>query len=530
MEHTARVISALREEVMLSYNLAKASNYRQFLQGVETATSEYIFDNQIIDANEVVSEYYRNNRRVVSITKKTKVGMNGLMIEVAKLMTTHPDDKFVIDPKNIRIITGMSNISWEKEMKDSTPTIFKDNIFHHGKLQNTNLKELKNALIIIDEIDTADGELQRLHTVLKEAGVLSVKFMEENNIRFMFASATAIKELYDLYRWGELHKIYTMTIPQNYIGHVDFLNKGIIKEYYPLNTQKNAEKWIDEDILLNYGADYRIHIVRVKSSTILLNACIRKDISFHNHTSTDRLSTEKLSKLFSHPLTAHIVIAIKGFYRRANLIPNKWKLRIGATHEEWTKKVDNNVQIQGLPGRMTGYWRDTIENGHKTGPYRTSVKAVQEYEKITSDPFGLNSYHCAGFIKNNGTVSAISTMLSPRNIKDLVVKDLPAVEESSGRRISDVFDDITLLDAHMRTIFPTGKFSHYSLSSEHTIKYRDITRKVLEYSTHDVFIKEDIYAGIASIKSRTDLSTVCRIMPVLVKEIVKWVGIYIVPV
>jgi len=72
------------------------------------------------------------------------------------------------------------------------------------------------------------------------------------------------------------------------------------------------------------------------------------------------------------------------------LIPNSWKLKIGAVHELYTKIANISVQIQGLPGRMTGYWKHIIENGHKTGPYRTSIDAIKDYEKIIQDPLNNN--------------------------------------------------------------------------------------------------------------------------------------------
>jgi hypothetical protein len=255
--------------------------------------------------------------------------------------------------------------------------------------------------------------------------------MEEHNNHFVFISATMIKELYDLYRWGELHEVYKMTIPKSYIGHKDLLEKGFIKEFYPLNTKDNAEKWIKEDIIDNYGNDYRIHIVRInqKNSELVHDACIRNSVLFINHTSTDRIKHDELAKMFKEEQKEHIVIAVKGFFRRANLIPNIWKLRIGATHESWTKTIDYNVQIQGLTGRMSGYWRDDIENGHKTGPHRTSIKAINEYDKIYEDPFGVNSYECAGFKKNKGKVTTKPTMLHVRNINNLDPIDLPIVSE-----------------------------------------------------------------------------------------------------
>jgi hypothetical protein len=423
-----QLISARRDDVLQSYKSAEAHNRRLFLEGSNKATSEYVYPNQKEDANNIVDMLTNEDIYVVSVQKKTKVGADGLMIEAAKLMTTHIDDNKIVNPENVRIITGMSNIGWEKDMIDKSPSCFKKNIFHHGKLSKSHLIGLKNSLIIIDEIDSGDKDSQVLHITLKEAGLLDVKHMKENNNKFIFISATMFKELYDLYQWGELHSLYKMTIPPSYIGHEDFLKKKIIQEFYPLTTIENITKWITEDIIDNYNDDYRVHIVRVnnKNVNMIHNECIRKNIDFKNHTSNDRLTDKDIKEIFEDPLSKHIVIAIKGLFRRANLIPDRYKLRIGATHELHTKKVDNNVQNQGLPGRLTGYWRSTIESGHKTGPYRTSIKAIEEYEKIYNDPFGYNSYESDGFHKKKGKVTiSKSTMLSPKHILNLTPVNIP---------------------------------------------------------------------------------------------------------
>ena len=457
MPSESELISDNREEVIADYNAAVKRNKRRFNQGIDTATAEYIFPNQIEDANSIVDMLYKNNRRVISIQKKTKVGADGLMIELAKLLTTHIDDKFVVDPANVRILTGMSNASWQKDMIDKAPLCFKDKIFHHGQLQNANLKKIRNGLFIIDEVDTGDKEYQVLHNTLTNAGVLDVKHMEEHNNRFVFISATMIKEQYDLFRWGDLQEHYKMSIPASYVGHKDFLEKGIVKEFYSLSSKEKADEWVQDDIINNYGTDFRVHLVRVNAKTVdfVQNACIRKGVAFRNHTSTDRLSEDEIKELFKDPLTNHIVLGVKGFFRRANLIPNRWKLRIGATHELFTKVVDNNVQIQGLTGRMTGYWREDIEGGHKTGPHRTSIRAIEEYEKTYLDPFGTNSYQTAGFKKNKGKVSANPTMLSAKHIPNLEAIDLPLVEGSTLSHLEE-FSSMDAINKRWKIINPNA--------------------------------------------------------------------------
>jgi hypothetical protein len=475
------IINARREASLAAYNAAKAENHRAFLEGDHKATAEYIFPNQIADAHAIVDDLmYSRKRRVVSIQKKTKVGADGLMIEIAKLFTTHNDDSFVVDPANVRIITGMSNASWEKDMKDKVPNCFKNCIFHHGKLSRANLN-ISNGLIIIDEIDTGDKELQRLHTTLESAGVLDIVHMNEHNNRFVFISATMIKQLYDLDKWGDIHELYKMTIPASYFGHKDFLDRGIIKEFYNLNTTESANKWVQEDIVDRYGNDYRVHIVRVNKriEPYVQKACIDQDrVIFKNHNASDRLSEDEITVFFKNPLQNHIVLGVRGFYRRANLIPNAWKLRIGATHELCTTTIDNNVQIQGLVGRMTGYWRDAIDGGHITGPYRTSIKAIHEYENTYEDPFGLNYYQTNGFVKRDQYVNATATMLSAKNIKNLQVVETPVRQNAADPKTVPIVLSITPEDMDHLVQTKTGRLWNV-----------DATLKIIKKYSEDTWMK-----------------------------------------
>jgi hypothetical protein len=177
-----------RELVLKDYDSATLKNRMSFLRGDVKASSEYIYPNQKEDATIVCNKFYETSTRVVSIVKRTKVGMDGLMIEIAKNMSTHPDNNFVLHSDKLLLLTAMSNKSWEDDIKDKIPNCFRDNVYHHGKLQKLKdkLKDVENALIIIDEIDTGDKEDQKLHLILKESGILDMVYMETNNIRFIF--------------------------------------------------------------------------------------------------------------------------------------------------------------------------------------------------------------------------------------------------------------------------------------------------------------------------------------------------------
>jgi hypothetical protein len=96
---------------------------------------------------------------------------------------------------------------------------------------------------------------------------------------------------------------------------------------------------------------------------------------------------------------------------------------------------------------MTGYWREIIESGHKTGPYRTSIDAIVEYESVYLDPFGDNPYQTYGFKKNSrGKISQTSiTFLNPIHIENFLTIEPKKSEEpkkpEEQHDISGPFDD-----------------------------------------------------------------------------------------
>ena len=126
------ILDLNREIVFNDYQSATKKNKELFILGDVKASSEYIYKNQQEDATIICNKFYETSIRVISIVKRTKVGMDGLMIEIAKNMTTHPDNNFVLHRNNIFFITAMSNVAWENDMKDKMPACFVDNIYGHA--------------------------------------------------------------------------------------------------------------------------------------------------------------------------------------------------------------------------------------------------------------------------------------------------------------------------------------------------------------------------------------------------------------
>ena len=103
-EKDIKLLDLNREIVNNDYNSAVNTNKESFLNGDVNATSEYIYDNQKNDASFVLELFTTKQTRVISIIKKTKVGMDGLMIEIAKIFSTHPDNNFCLDRNKIYLL------------------------------------------------------------------------------------------------------------------------------------------------------------------------------------------------------------------------------------------------------------------------------------------------------------------------------------------------------------------------------------------------------------------------------------------
>ena len=382
------------------------------------ATEKYIYNNQWRDAIHIIQSFTdpNHNRRIISVTKRTKAGMDGLMFAVATLGLL---TGVVSELNSVRILTGMSNKNWRDNFKARAPKYLRRYIFHNNDLEKSaNLSNLRKGLIIIDEVDAANLQGGRLSNVLNESELLFIPKMEERDNRILVASATMIAEDHQLYRWGDLHYNIRMETPSLYIGHGDFATTkllpeqriggqvdSVLQESYPIKSLEDAIRWLEEDVKpYELRRIYRVHLIRCSTRTeqYIRNACIKyKYISrtYVIEKEADGYITQNdIVELFKKLPRTQTVILVKGRLRRANLLPDEWKRKIGAVHESRADVIkDYNSQIQGLVGRMTGYWRPTFFDSsnqrteHMAGPYRMYCKAVEAYENYITMPL-LSNY------------------------------------------------------------------------------------------------------------------------------------------
>ena len=85
---------------------------------------------------------------------------------------THLDNEKMYFPEDIFIITGMSDIDWERQTKNDMLNCIKDNVFHLGKIKQfnsiINTKRNIKILIIIDECQIATSKDQQIDKIFKD--------------------------------------------------------------------------------------------------------------------------------------------------------------------------------------------------------------------------------------------------------------------------------------------------------------------------------------------------------------------------
>ena len=431
--------NASRELVQSAYEFKEKENKVRNLKKDPRAGKSYTYHNQKNDAYTIWSLFCQNPlTRIISVKKRTKVGCDGLMIELIysfcvksyENFSNNPLENMFVNYEDVVLVTPMNNVDWQDEFKAKVPSCI-THIYHHGKLhQCEKLKTLRNGLILIDEADVGNKKDQVLDNKLSEAGnVLSIESLLERNNRVVCISATMVKEFIELEKWKNYHKGITMTIPSDYVSHKELLEKNMIQEWFDINSVNKAKLWIYEDILLQFK-DPKVNFIRGTDKTKEylfkavkeINEKYPNSLEIYVHDSDSRLSEEKLTEIFEGRRTKHVIIFVKGFYRRANLIPNKWKENIGAVMEYKTEKVDVDVQIQGLSGRMTGYIRELIDKGWRC-IIRTSIEAIKNYEAMYNGE--ITSYSTSSMtIDRHGRITSIEDSIFSPKYQNLIEGDI----------------------------------------------------------------------------------------------------------
>ena len=204
-----------------------------------------LYDTQIELGQKIMNTFNDRRNLFTLLILPPQYGKTGTAIATLLAYTKNND---ILPNKNIKYITGLSDLEWLNQNKTRFPNILKDNIIHRNGLIKfvKELGELKNALIFIDENHIATKKEQTIFNIFKNIGFFDTKYLYENDIKIVMTTATPNGCLIDLNEWNKLIpnsvSILIEPLNDNYISPTKLLEEGNVFQYKNLNCLKKNIK------------------------------------------------------------------------------------------------------------------------------------------------------------------------------------------------------------------------------------------------------------------------------------------------
>lgn len=382
-----------------------------------------IFENQEMIASNVVCNF--KNRKIINImvVSKTQSGKTGSMCATIKQYLE--DTSNLIPIENIYIITGLSSREWKEQTKERMPESIQSRVFHRCELPNTfvdEIKNKKNILIIMDEIQVAAKKGQTIYKTFKVANLLDKTKLYENDIKILEYTATPDGTIYDLMKWGDASSKILAIAGDGYISSYDLLQMGRVKQYKELCGYDKKTDEVNEEVfehikeIKNDIEKYDnplYHIIRTKNGTgqdftIQNFKQIFNEDDNYEFIKYDRESEiEDINKTLALQPKKHTFIFIKEMLRCAKTLKKKF---IGILYDRCSKNPDDTTIIQGLVGRDTGYDNNGISICY------TNIDSIERYEKLWNSKFEETKIKWTSKTTKytNGILSGKNTFVDPK--------------------------------------------------------------------------------------------------------------------
>jgi hypothetical protein len=344
-----------------------------------------IHKNQTDTAKEILDIFNKGSTINTMVISPTQSGKTGIICETIRYFISETN----IDYKNIYIITGLSSIEWKQQTKNRLPEKFRKRVFHRNDLPSTFYKDIekkKNVLIILDEIQIATSNNQTIHKVFKDLDYMNLKTLLKKDVKFLEITATPNGSIYDLMKWGDKFssKIIVQP-PEQYTSCFKLLEEERVKEYKDLCDDENAIKNIKElkETIDHYYENSRYHLIRTKPSE--LQDITKKNFKkvFGQHCNIIKFDNESeeidINNIINKQPLNHTFIFIKEKLRCAKTIENK--NLVGVYYERCTIKPEDDVIIQGILGRATGY------NDNGDSIIYTHIESINKYKELLESNF-----------------------------------------------------------------------------------------------------------------------------------------------
>ena len=397
-----------------------------------------IFENQEIIASNVVCSF--KNRKIINImvVSKTQSGKTGSMCATIKQYLE--DTSNLIPIENIYIITGLSSCEWKDQTKERIPDSIQTRVFHRCELPNTfvdEIKNKKNILIIMDEIQVAAKKNQTIYKTFENAGLLNKSKLYENDIKILEYTATPDGTIYDLMKWNESSCKILANVGDGYISSFDLLQMGRVKQYKELCIYDKKTTIVDEQVFENIQ-EIKSDIEKYKNSLyhiIRTKNVIEQDINIQNFKQIFNIDTyefikydreseiEDINKILITKPTKHTFIFIKEMLRCAKTLKKNF---IGILYDRHSKNPDDATIIQGLIGRDTGYDNNGISICY------TNINSIEKYEELWNSNFEDTTikWNSKTTKYTNGILSSKNTFNDPKDYDGFSVES----DESDKRK------------------------------------------------------------------------------------------------
>ena len=399
--------------------LSKAILYAQIEYKKATGDLD-IYENQEAIAYKILAEFSNSKILNVMVVSRTQSGKTGSMCATIYFYLRGN----LIPPENIYIITGHSSCEWKKQTKERLPDILQERIFHRSDLPTTfvdEIKNKKNVLIIMDEIQVAAKKDQTIYKAFKAAGLLDKQKLYENDVKILEYTATPDGTIYDLMKWDNASAKILADAGQGYIGSNDLLQQGRLKQYQDLCGYDKKTKTVDINVYANIRelkADVdsfttpRYHIIRTKNGTY---QDITRNNFFEVFGTTDYIfktydaqsEVDNINKTLVIRPSKHTIIFIKEMLRCSKTLVKRF---LGVVYERYAIHPDDGSIIQGLIGRITGY----DDNGDCI--CYTNLETIVNYEMLWNSKFEDTSipWRSKTTKFKNGVLQGVKTFNDPK--------------------------------------------------------------------------------------------------------------------
>ena len=375
MEERVRVAEQRARQAEQSPEKAMMLKKIQELRDEENANGKEIYyENQEATATEVVASIRLVDIVFQMVVAPCQSGKTGCMLATIDMLLQSDSN---VNPDNIFVITGLSDVEWVSQTKKRLPFIG-NNVIHRGQLRksSTILKNIKNALIIIDECQIASKEDMSLDKLLEKTGLKDLTYLKDNNVNIVEFSATPNSTLNDIELWQTCSKMHIMKPGQGYKGHSTLIDNhrlyqaqdlfitndpeaGLPYDYEDarnndIKPATDAIKDVKNKIEMSYTRP-RFHIIRTPTGTKAETVIGRFKTIFGDEYAYKKcyVGEEQLMDELTKIPEKHTFLFIKEKARCAVTFAKK--NLIGILYERLPKTPKTDVIVQGLAGRACGY-------------------------------------------------------------------------------------------------------------------------------------------------------------------------------